>query len=245
MLDPHYRAFAVLEFILHGKLHQHAAYNGGNYKEDPLFEELLAAARLKKDANPELIDAWFIFKDPKKRVILDALLLSGAMYDAIEKCTEVPLSTIQLYEEYIFCLNVFSNKLDRLAYVNHIKQYATAVEMSYFQTALTGGPEMLQWLLSHNKKGRPKHTPLEVLETLMTDTMYKALATKHAPLDSNESKIGVEYSKLAIQAAAQLQKLNPTDDADALSELRIALAYKDETINKDNDGAPSPSEIVH
>jgi hypothetical protein len=75
--------------------------------------------------------------------------------------------------------------------------------------------------------------------------MYKALAGRTAPLNSPTARAALEHSRTAIQAAANLQKLNPTDDVDALAELKLALTYQDNSISVHTVGAPHPDEILH
>lgn len=232
MVDPHFRVHAALAVI-----------NNNTPSPDPKIT-LIANVIEGHQVPPEVQYAWEQYDQEEIRIILDALILGGATLSLISQTTEIPVNVLRTYCDLFFDVSVFRNKLEKYNYVNAIRDYVHPKEARLLETAITGGPEVLLWLLSPGRKTM-KHTPIDVLETMMTENMYKAIAGRTAPLNSDTAKRALEHSKAAIQAAAQLQKLNPTDDVDALAELKLALTHQDKTINALTDGAPRPEDILH
>ena len=221
-----------------------AAVHNKTTPSDPKTAIIVKAIKGQKGVPAEVLYAWESYDQEDIRIILDALLLGDAPLSLICSTTKIPVDVLQAYSEYFFDISVFRNQLQRYSYVNSIRNHVTPQEASMLQSVINGGPEMLVWLLSPGKK-TPKHAPIEVLEIMMTENMYKALAGRTAPLGSIEAKVSLEASKTAIQAAANLQKLNPADDVDALAELKLALTHQDTSINANTVGAPRPEDILH
>lgn len=234
MKDPHYKAYAALEAVEENK-----------NPRDGDVQAIMRAIRNSKDADPDLRYAWEMFETERIRTILDAFLLGGALYDVIQRVTEIPIPVLKAYQTYLFDTSVFRNRMEAYNYVCEMQRYMDPQQSAYFQSVITGGPLQLQWLLGRDHKDRPQHTPVNVLEVLMVESMYKALATHGLPLTSQAARMGMECSKQAIQAAANLQRLNPADDVDALAELKLALRHEDHTIHAGIEGAPAPHEILH
>lgn len=233
MVDPHFRIHAAL-----------AAINDKRAANDPKIALIIKAIKGQKDVPDEVRYAWEQYDQENIRIILDALLLGGAPFSLIHQATEVPVDVLQAYCDYFFDASVFRNRLERYNYVNMMRNHVPPQEAMMLETVITGGPEVLIWLLSPGKKTM-KHAPIDVLEVMMTENMYKALSGRTAPLTSLTAKVALECSKTAIQAAANLQKLNPTDDVDALAELKLALTHQDSSISVNTVGAPRPEDILH
>lgn len=232
--DPHHWAYAAID-VLEEDL----------APKDEKTAELVKALRDTSEKTLPIREAWKLFRREDTRIILDAFFLSGALYSAINASLGLRLDIIQAYHEYLFDMSGFQSQLDTYCYVDDVRRYINPNHALYLQTAITGGPEALQWLWSRGPKGRMKHAPTEVLETMMVENMYKALSTRHVPLNSDIARIGLEHSRTAIQAAATLQRLNPTDDQDALAELKLKLTYEDKSMNLLTEGAPRPDDILH
>lgn len=232
MIDPHFRVQAALAVVDHNKR-----------TTDPKVATIVKAI-LGESVAEEVKYAWEQYAQENIRTILDALLLGGAALSLIQQVTEIPLNVLQAYCDYFFDTSVFRNRLERYNYVSMMRKHIPPREAMLLETVITGGPEVLIWLLSPGRKTL-KHAPVDVLETMMTENMYKAISTRTAPLTSPVAKMGLECSRTAIQAAANLQKLNPTDDVDALAELKLALTYQDKSINSAVLGAPKPEDILH
>lgn len=234
MKDPHHRAYAAIE-----------AAEAERTPRDKLTADLVRVIKKEKGVCPHLQHAWDLFTREDIRIILDAFLLGGALFDVMSRVTGVPYEVLKAYREYIFDIEVFRSRIEAYSYVNEIRQYVSPQEASFLQTAITGGPERLQWLLSQGRQDRPQHTPVDVLETMMIENMYKALSARGVPLTSQAAKVGLECSKAAIQAAANLQRLNPADDQDALAELKLTLRHEDRTLQAGSADAPHPDDILH
>lgn len=232
MADPHHRVHAAL-----------AAIDDDKTPTDPKVA-MVARAILRKKVPKEVKYAWEQYEQDNIRVVLDALFLGDATLSLVQQTTEIPLEVLQAYCEYFFDKDVFRNRLEKYNYVETTRRYVAPREAMLLETVITGGPEVLIWLLSPGRK-TIRHAPVEVLETMMTENMYKALSGRTAPLTSQTAKMALECSRTAIQAAANLQRLNPTDDVDALAELKLALTHEDRSINEKTLGAPRPEDILH
>jgi hypothetical protein len=232
MVDPHFRVHAAL-----------AAIEDNRKPTDPKIALVVKAMKGQKVPD-EVKYAWEQYDQENIRIILDSLILGGASLSLIHQTTEIPVDVLQAYCDYFFDVTVFRNRLERYNYVNVMRMHVPPQEAMMLETVITGGPEVLIWLLSPGRKTM-RHAPIDVLETMMTENMYKALAGRTAPLNSPTARAALEHSRTAIQAAANLQKLNPTDDVDALAELKLALTYQDNSISVHTVGAPHPDEILH
>lgn len=232
MLDPHFRVNAALAVIDHNKK-----------TVDPKVATIVKAI-LGEPVTDEIKYAWEQYAQENIRIILDALFLGGATLSLIQQVTDIPINVLQAYCDYFFDITIFRNRLERYNYVSMMRDHIPPREAMLLETVITGGPEVLIWLLSPGRKTL-KHAPTEVLETMMTENMYKAISTRTAPLASPVARMGLECSRTAIQAASNLQKLNPTDDVDALAELKLALTYQDKSVNSAMLGAPKPEDILH
>jgi len=232
--EPHYRAYEAIAVLEEGKT-----------PSDEKVAAIVAAVRQDPGCSVPLSRAWALFERESSRVPIDAFLLAGARYTAINQALGIPIEVLQAYHEYLFDTSVLENHLDAYCYVNDVRRYMDPNNALFLQTAITTGPEALQWLWSAGIKKRIRHAPTEVMELLMVEHLYKSLSTKHAPITSEVSKAGLEHSRAALQAATALQRLNPMEDQDALAELKLALAHEDRTISAQTEGAPRPEDILH
>lgn len=232
--DPHFRVYDALDAI-----------RDGTTPSDVNTQIIMKAINNDPNIDPNLHKAYCLFDNERKRTIVDAFFITGALYDAIHRVTDIDIKILQLYHQYFIDLTVFEDRLDAHDYVQYISRFIDPQNAAILQTAMLNGPTQLQWLYGRNMKERPKYTPLIVLENMMLENMHKARAARHLPLTSPGTKVGLECSKQAIQAAINLQRLNPMDDQDALADLKLALTHEDKSINAETEGAPDPDEILH
>lgn len=232
MVDPQHRVHAANAVLTNGT--------------KPADDKIACIAKTIEGRSPTtaLQKAWEQHQQESVRMVLDALILAEAPLALIRDATGITLEVLQAYNEYFFDTSVFSNRLERQAYAELMCHYATTTkEAQLIQAAMSGGYETLIWLITPGRKVL-KYAPKEVLETMMVENMHKALIGRSAPLTSHTAKVALECSKTAIQAAANLQRLNPIDDVDALAELRLTLIHQDNSININTTGAPLPEDIL-
>lgn len=234
IFDPHHRAYAILEALDEGKM-----------PTDPKTLELYEAVTSDAPKKQALRKAWEYFLREDVRWQIDAFFLADALYTLTSTSLGIPVDVIQAYAEYIFDLSGLPNRIDRFCYVADVRPYIDPNNHLFLQTAITQGAEFLAWYTSRGIKGRVKYAPVEVMETLMVENAFKALSTRQFPMASEVSKEGTKCGQVAMQAAAALQRLNPTDDQDALAELRLKLTHEDRTISANTEGAPRPEDILH
>jgi hypothetical protein len=234
IFEPHHWAYAVLEALDEGKA-----------PSNPKAAELYKAVTEDAPKHQALRKAWEYFLREDVRWQIDAFLLANALYTMTSNSLGIPVDVVQAYAEYIFDLSGLPNRIDRFCYVADIRPYIAPNNHLFLQTAITSGAEFLGWYHSVGIKGRVKYAPPEIMETLMIENTFKALSTRQSAITSDAAKEGLKYSQAALQAAAALQRLNPTDDQDALAELRLKLAHEDRTISAHTEGAPRPEDILH
>lgn len=232
--DPHHLAFAVLEALDEGKT-----------PTDPKAVELYKAVTGDSPKTQAMRKAWEYFLREDVRWQIDAFFLAGALYTATSNSLGIPVDVIQAYAEFIFDMSGLTNPIDSFCYVSDIRPYVDPNSHLFLQVAVTQGAEWLTWYRSKGIKGRVKYAPVDVMETLMVESTFKALSTRQSPITSEAAKEGLKYNQAALQAATALQRLNPTDDQDALAELRLKLTHEDRTISANTEGAPRPEDILH
>lgn len=229
MADPHHRLIAA----------QKAVKNGVKSK-DPKVTAIIAAFMQSKNAKKDLIYAVKKFLDPYQRAIMDALCLGRASVEEIHDATEIPHDAIAAYQEYIFDQEVFDDGLDRVAWVRAQQDYIAADELQLLQCVMTVGVKYLTWLLT----GRGKFSPAEVLRHSMNDAMFRGMAHRGAPVNSDIAKEAHQWIRTAERLAKTLHAIDPEDQQEAEKQLRIALTYDDTTVNEESSGI-QPDKILH
>jgi hypothetical protein len=227
--DPHHRLIAA----------QKAVKNGQKSK-DPKVTAIIAAFTKSKSAKPELVYAVKKFIDPYQRAVMDALCLGRASIEDIHEATEIPHAVITAYQEYIFDQDVFDDGLDRVAWVRAQQDYIAQDELQLLQCVLTVGVKYLTWLLT----GRGKFSPAQVLRHSMNDAMFRGMAHRGAPVNSDVAKEAHQWIRTAERLAKTLHAIDPEDQQEAEKQLRIALSYDDTTGNEETTGI-APDKILH
>jgi hypothetical protein len=228
--DPHHRAYAAIE----------VANKERAKTDDPKTKELVKVIG-GTSSNSHLVYAWDKFSSTHSRIVLDSFLLADTTYDVIRRTTGVPIEVLQAYAEYIFDVAVFRDYLDRIDYVGHCRTYLPREEQAYYEAALTKGSDYIVWLMN----GKVTTAPKAALEAVMVEGLFMGQAHRGADINSETAKQARAWLQLSSQNAANLQRLDPKDDEDALSELHLALTHDTKVINKDTPDAPAPDEIFH
>ena len=228
-MDPHHRLIAAQK-----------AVKSGEKPKDVKIAAIIAAFTKSKNAKPELIRAVEKFLDPYQRAVMDALCLGRASVEEIHEATEVPHEVIVAYQEYLFDQDVFKDGLERISWVRAQQKYIAQDELQLLQCVLTVGVKYLTWLLT----GRGKFSPAEVLRHSMNDAMFRGMAHRGAPVNSEVAKEAHQWIRTAERLAKTLHTIDPEDQQEAEKQLRIALEYDDATVNEDTAGI-SPDKILH
>lgn len=228
-IDPHHYAYAVLDALESGVT--------------PVTEKarVLLSVVDGTEVNEVLRYAWNKYDEPIERTIIESFLLAEAPIENISKVTGVSPAVIKAYNEYIFDTLVFRDRLERISYVAKCRGYLPRDQFAYLESALTRGWEYLAWLLSHTAA----HPPRKVLEVVMAEGLYMGLAHRGTQPETERAKQAKAWLQTGVAAATTLLRVDPNDDADALSELRLALVPEDTVSNAETTGAPAPEDIVH
>lgn len=229
MADPHHRLIAAQKSLAKGEK-----------PRDPKVADIILAFTKNKNAKPELVYAVAKFLEPYQRAVMDALCLGRATLEEIHEATEIPLNAVAAYQDYIFDQSVFNDGLDRVTWVRSLQQHVAPDELQLMQAAITVGAKYLVWLLT----GRGKFTPSEVLRHSMNDAMFRGLAHRGAPVNSDVAKEAHQWIRTAERLAKTLHSIDPQDTEEAEKQLRIALTYDDTTVNEETSGI-MPDQIFH
>lgn len=229
MKDPHHRVIDA-----------HKAIEKASKPKDAKIADLVLAFTKDKKAKPELIYAVDLFVDAYQRTVMDALVLGHATTEEIQEATGIPLNVIAAYQTYIFDSDVFRNELDRISWVRGLSKHVSADELKLLQAALTVGAKYLIWLIT----GRGSFTPVDVIRHSMNDAMFRGMAHRSAPINSDIAKEALLWIRTAERLAKTLQALDPQDIAEAEKQLRIALMYDETTVNEETSGI-TPENILH
>jgi hypothetical protein len=228
-MDPHHRLIAAQKAIKAGKK-----------PKDPKVAAIIAAFTKNKSAQPALVRAVAKFLDPYQRAVMDALCLGRASVEEIHDATEIPHDVIAAYQDYLFDQTVFDDGLERVSWVRGQQEYIAQDELQLLQCVLTVGVKYLTWLLT----GRGKFSPAEVLRHSMNDAMFRGMAHRGAPVNSDVAKEAHQWIRTAERLAKTLHAIDPEDQQEAEKQLRIALSYDDTTVNEETVGI-SPDKILH
>lgn len=228
--DPHHRPYAAIEIAEKTR----AASSDAKVKE-------LVKVIQGNSSDTILAYAWEKFSSSFSRVILDSFILANATFDVVRKATGVPLEVLQMYSSHIFDAEVFRDYLDRVEYVGYCRTYLPREEQAYYEASLRHGPEYIVWLLNKTVTKAPK----VAIETAMVEGLFMGQAHRGADVTSEVAKQSRAWLQLASQNAANLQRLDPKDDEDALSELHLALTHESNVVHAEVEGAPGKDEILH
>jgi hypothetical protein len=204
-----------------------------------LLRVIKGKTTLKKDA--DLAYAWSKYQGSLTRTILNAFLLAGATYDIIREATGIPMPVLQEYQKHFFDVNVFRDKMDRIEFVEQECQHIAPQESQFLRAAIQSGPDYVVWLLN----GRPKCAPREVIEHHMMEGYFRSQAHRGTEITSEVARQAHRWGQTSHRAAADLQRLDPRDDEDALAELHLRLKYDDDTVTQETEGVPAPDKILH
>jgi hypothetical protein len=193
----------------------------------------------KKDA--DLVYAWDKYQSPLTRNILNAFLLADATYDIIREATGIPLAVLKEYQKYFFDVDVFRDKMERIEFVEQECLHAAPQEAQFLKAAIQSGPDYIVWILN----GQPKCAPREVIEHHMMEGFFRSQAHRGTEITSEVARQAHRWGQTSHRAAADLQRLDPRDDQDALAELHLRLTHDDETVNETTEDAPRPEDILH
>ena len=229
MKSPHHLFLAAQESISSGKK-----------SKDARVREIIAALNEDKGYKKELAYALSKFMSSYQRTILNAFFLGEAPLQTMHEVTGVPLDAVTAYKNYLFDDAVFRDKLDRISWVEEQVSYQSAEEVSVLKTAMAVGTKYLAWTLT----GEGNFTPAEVLRNVMNDAMFRSLAHRVAPLNSEIAKEAHNWAKTAERAAKTVHLVDPKDEEEARKALYIALKHEDTTFNE-NTMDVSPDQILH
>lgn len=228
--DPHFRAYMAIE----------VADKQRAPSDDPKVKDLVKVIK-GTSSNHHLCYAWDKFTDDLSRTILDSFLLANTTFDVIRRTVGTPLEVLQAYASHIFDLTIFRDLLERLSYVRDCKEYMPPEQQAFFEAAMNKGTEYIVWLIN----GTHDKVPRDALENTMIESHFVGLAHRGVSITSEQARQARAWLETSMKAAANLQRLDPRDDQDALAELKLTLTHTDNVISPEHINAPRPEDIVH
>lgn len=216
-----------------------AAIQGAATPSDPLSAELYRHLDNATGVSEKVMYAYEIYSDEEHRAVVDAFLLAQCSFKEIAETLEIGLEVIETYSALFLDVTVFRNRLERLSFAARYESSQYGKEL--VETAVKVGPEYLHWAYN---KGSLAIDPRTIIARTMTDAYFRGMAHKGNALTTGVAKEANKWWQMAIKNAELSERLNPSTAKQAIDELRIALAQKDETHKPDQFDVPT-SEILH
>jgi hypothetical protein len=209
---------------------------GGDRKTKELVKVIKGTS-----ADKHLCYAWDKFTDDLSRTILDSFLLADTTFDVIRRTVGVPIDVLSLYASHIFDLTIFRDLLERISYVRDCKLYLPPEQQAFFEAAINKGTDYIVWLIN----GKHDQSPRDALESTMIESHFVGLSHRGVGITSEQARQARAWLETSMKAAANLQRLDPRDDQDALAELKLTLTHDDNVLSPEHLDAPRPEDIVH
>lgn len=228
--DPHFRAYLAMEI----------AEGQRTKSDDPRVKALVKVIK-GTSSDHQLCYAWDKFNDDLSRTILDSFLLANTTFDVIRRTVGVPVDVLDKYSTHIFDTTIFRDLLERISYVRDCKMYLDPQMQGFLEAAIQNGSDSLVYLLT----GRHNKTPRDMLEHSMVEGHFTSAMHRGAPITSEHAKQARAWIETSMKSAAHLQRLDPRDDQDALSELKLTLTHTNNVLSPEDDHAPRPEDILH
>lgn len=177
--------------------------------EDPLVDSFLAGS-----VSPAFYEATRLRSRPLKKSYVEACLLATSDVYEISSLLEIPEEVLEMYRLFFFDLTGFDHldKLELLSSCDEPNEYTLKT------WALTQGLDFLTWRLGKNSK----ISPVEGLEGLFRDCLFKSKEALYAKNSEIASKESVKWVKLSMDAA-RLVKMWVTDSNAAMKDIELAL----------------------
>lgn len=197
--------------------------------------DVCSIARLlegQPSGNPSLDAAFILWNNIGKREYIEAFLLVSDE-ESVAVSLDIPLSTIEAFAAYLFDTSVFTDKLQRVAYVHGLVP-GRAKDLKML--AVTLGKEFLDWRIGNNISLSPD----DVLRRLLTDSYTMAkIGMQGASVTATQAKEAYRWATLAAKLADTLGKRElPTAAEDDFDGLQVIPVFDEEDANEALDISP-------
>lgn len=217
-----------------------------NYtKPMSLLRKIIKDKDINGQEEQHCYNALSIFVTPYKRVLIEALLLSGATYDDIYKVFGVNIETLELYEHLLFDTSRLKTHLDKLYYVDQLP-YGQEKELKL--RALNLGPEFIFFryanIIPKDKVAK------DVMTRMFYGAAYRVMEANYNPMGSDISKEALQWSQTMIKCFEAINKITVDNKSSRDSMLKVlsnggafaggaslkpTLQHRDKNLNIDID----------
>lgn len=207
--------------------------------------ELNAATPQRKWSQHEIIDPSIrypveIFTSDQIRYIMEAFLIASTDEYAIGEALGMPSDEVSVYRDLFFDTSVFKTDLELIAYLQCIPEDAEYKKL--YKIAFHQGLGALRWHFCRNKGSI---NPEEVIQTVMTDSLYRFLEHRGTPLSAKTAKEAFRLGRVSLDCARALRSEGELESG-TIEQLRVKLeeGKQNRTIDEFQD-ATHGAEVLH
>jgi hypothetical protein len=185
---------------------------------------------------PEQYQYTFAMReDPVMREIIEALLLSNADPEDVEKIFEVQPEMLATYKELFFETDNFISKLDVISYLENYPQDAgRALKVR----AHSLGPEFIYFRYADIVPSSTKQKDL--VKKIFLTSAYKAMEANYNNVASANTKAATQHATIMLKAYEAIQKLMEDPNAEGNKQIMTILIGK----NAEAARRAAPGEII-
>lgn len=167
-----------------------------------LLRHVIKHKKIDDEQSQYCYEALTIFVTPYKRVLVEALLLSGATLEDIYKVFGIHTTVLDMYIHLMFDTEQLRTHLDKLYYVDQLP-YGQEKELKL--RALNLGPEFIFFryanIVPKNKIAK------EVMTRMFYSAAYRVMEANYNPMGSDISKEALQWSQTMIKCFEALNKM--------------------------------------
>lgn len=181
-----------------------------------VLRNIIKFKEVNSDDEQVCYDALTIFVTPYKRVLIEALLLSGAEFDDIYSVFGVKQEVLKAYTHLMFDTEKLDTHLDKLYYVD---QLPFGPEKELKLRALNLGPEFIFFRYANII---PKDSVAkEVMSRMFYGAAYRVMEANYNPLNSDISKEALQWSQTMIKCFDAINKITVDNTSSRDNMLKV------------------------
>lgn len=174
---------------------------------------VLKSQSVEESSEKVAYDALSLFITPFKRVLVEALIISGAVPKDVETVFGVSEEVYIEYQHMFFDLNRIPTHLDKLYY---LEELPIGNEREIKMRALNLGPEFLYFRYANII---PKNASAkEVMTRMFHSAAYRVMEANYNTIDSDISKVALQWANTMNKCFEALSKM-PTDNKKAKDDI--------------------------
>ena len=197
-------------------------------------------------SSPDVTEAYRIYHDDNKRLIINAFLFASCPVEEISEVLKVKKEVLEYYSTLMFDLSRFKTELDKFSFINACAEK----EKEAYQYALKFGKDFIKWKIC----GLPLKLEdmRDQLIEMFTLSKYKANIAAMSGITQESSKEALKWLTQSVKIAEVISKHDTEKEASKSQDINpddMSSMYNTDSVLgvlvrlKSNNSVKSTSEI--